>query len=59
METADDRVLEHLADELYFDELETLDKCDYPFEIPNEIVYKLYDGISFVEEDFWSVYDEE
>ena len=24
-----------------------------PDDIPNELVYKLYDGINFVEDDFW------
>lgn len=26
--------------------------CEYPEEIPNNLVYEVYGGISFVEEDF-------
>ncbi len=47
------------GDSLTQQEIEILDNACSGDEIPNEIVYKLYDGITFVEEDFWSVYDEE
>lgn len=29
-----------------------LSYCEYPEEIPNDLIYEVYGGISFVEEDF-------
>lgn len=56
---ADDFLLDHLADELYFEEYEILETADCWTDIPNEIIYKLYEDISFVEEDFWKGDDED
>ena len=38
--------------EIPWDMLDRIEDCDYPDMIPTEMVYELYDGISFVEEDF-------
>ena len=32
--------------------VDLIERYDYPDMIPDDIVYKLYDGIDFVEEDF-------
>lgn len=38
--------------EIPFDIIDYIESCDYPDMIPNELVFELYDGIDFVEEDF-------
>lgn len=32
--------------------IDLIERYDYPNMIPDDIVYELYDGIEFVEEDF-------
>lgn len=38
--------------EISWDMLNRIEDCDYPDMIPDDIVYELYDGIDFVEDDF-------
>lgn len=38
--------------EIPWDMLDRIEDCDYPDMIPTEMVYELYDGIDFVEDDF-------
>lgn len=38
--------------EIPWDILDRIEDCDYPDMIPDNIVYELYDGIDFVEDDF-------
>ena len=38
--------------EISWDMLNCIEDCDYPDMIPIEMVYELYDGIDFVEDDF-------
>ena len=38
--------------EISWDMLNRIESYDYPDMIPDDIVYELYDGIEFVEEDF-------
>lgn len=58
-DSADDFLLEHLADELLFEEYEILQTADCWTDIPNELIYKLYDGVYFIEEDFCKGDDED
>lgn len=51
-DSADDFLLDKLSEELSFEEYEMLQTADCWTDIPNEIIYKLYEDISFVEEDF-------
>lgn len=38
--------------EVPFDIIDYIERCDYPSMIPDELVFELYDGIDFVEDDF-------
>lgn len=38
--------------EISWDMLNRIENCGYPDMIPDDIVYELYDGIDFVEDDF-------
>jgi len=38
--------------EISWDMLNRIEECDYHDMIPDDIVYELYDGIDFVEDDF-------
>lgn len=38
--------------EIPLDIVDRIEDCDYPYMIPDDIVYELYDGIDFVEDDF-------
>lgn len=44
--------LEELKEAIFWEHPEVA-KDWMPWEIPNEVVYRFFDGISFVEEDFW------
>ena len=45
----EDYMKEFLTDK----QIETLNNCEYPEDIPFEILEAIYDGIDFVEDDFW------
>ena len=55
--------LYQLKQELYYmtdvlpnltaERLVTIKDAEYPEDIPDQIVYEAYDGIYFVEDDFW------
>jgi hypothetical protein len=55
--------LAQLKQELYYmvevlpnmneERLKAIQSAEYPDDITDKIVYEMYDGISFVEEDFW------
>ena len=38
--------------EIPLDIVDQIESYDYPDMIPNELVFQLYDGIDFVEDDF-------
>lgn len=38
--------------EVPLDIIDRIEDCDYPDMIPDNIMYELYDGIDFVEDDF-------
>lgn len=38
--------------EITWDAADRIESCQYYDDIPNELVFQLYDGICFVEDDF-------
>jgi len=43
---------QELCDVLTDADMKIVGEADWWYDIPNEIVYKVYDGIDFVKEDF-------
>ena len=57
--SADLFLIEKLEKRLTKEEIETIEQARDQFDISNEIVYKLYADVYFVEEDFYSNKGEE